>query len=94
MATENHQYQVVRDDEKDFPSDGEWEVVHDCHTPSMIEIKTKNAAVGTTWKCGGLVGCGDQWKLILHAKHGTFVGNGQDQLQWIRITPRNKENGE
>ncbi len=91
MATENAKYHVVGDD-MDVPSEGTWEViVDDCNTPNSAEIKNRNAAVGTIWLCGG---CGDRWKLVLHAKRGTFVGNGQDELQWIRITPQNEEFGE
>lgn len=86
MALDDYKHQTVRDDEQDYPSEGEWEyVVHDCHTPSMDEVKSRNASVETVWRCGN---CGHRWKLINHTKHGTFgVATGQSTLVWRRITP-------
>jgi hypothetical protein len=87
MATEDYKYQLVRDDEKDYPSEGEWEyLVHDCHTPSKSEINTQAAAAGTVWKCGN---CSNRWRLIsrkLQSRH-PLMGSDQEELQWIRITP-------
>lgn len=92
MAIDNGKYQSVRDEETDYPSDGSWMVlVHDCHTPSLIEIRDKQATVGTIWKCT----CGDRWKLALHTSQERGR-SGQpmpstEKLQWIRITPKDEE---
>lgn len=92
MATDDRKYQAVRDEtkgEQGCPSQGEWiAVIHDCFTPSIQEIEAKNAAVGTTWRCGS---CEDIWKLGTHtpAKNSGFsVGVKPTVLQWIRITPK------
>jgi hypothetical protein len=93
MATEDNKHQPVREgDDVDEPSGGEWEYfVHDCRTPSLAEIQTRNAAVGTVWKCGD---CGNRWKLINHTKHRSTVLSAPDQLLvWRRISPI-KEDGE
>jgi hypothetical protein len=94
MATEDGKYQVVREDDQDYPSGGEWEyVVHDCRTPSLVEITSQGAAVGTVWKCGN---CSHRWKLINHTIKGInhpLIGSDREQLQWIRITPiKNEDN--
>lgn len=92
MAIEDSKYQPVRNgDDVEEPSEGTWEyVVHDCHTPNMVEILTRKAAAGTIWKCGS---CGNQWKLNLHNKNMTPLRPSTSVLHWIRITPI-KENGE
>lgn len=91
MTTENARYHPVGDDIS-APSDGTWEVVvDDCNTPNSAEIKNRNAAVGTIWVCGH---CADRWKLAIHTKRNNFGGIAPDELQWIRITPKNEEDGE
>lgn len=86
MATEDGKYQVVREDDQDYPSGGEWEyVVHDCRTPSLVEITSQGAAVGTVWKCGN---CSHRWKLLIR-KNSTRnpLSGSTEELQWVRITP-------